>query len=190
MCAILISKALRLARVNERSQFYLPPTRLPTSMELERAILPLLRNRRASPHISRSAYGRRLSWPRWLGEIPRWFTRSKTTTHSSTSRGDREWNLQPSSHKSNALTTRLPSIDAERLLQVTSTHVRCEMVSSWTSLEITATTLRLLLGGAYLFTLPIRICFSSTSAGLFFHFRFQFQPKMENFLPAAFKFDL
>jgi len=30
MCAILISKALRLARVNEGSQFYLPPTRLST----------------------------------------------------------------------------------------------------------------------------------------------------------------
>ena len=30
VCAILDSKALRLARVNERSQFYLPPTRLST----------------------------------------------------------------------------------------------------------------------------------------------------------------
>jgi len=31
MCAILISKVLKLARVNEGSQFYLPPTRLSTS---------------------------------------------------------------------------------------------------------------------------------------------------------------
>ena len=31
--------------------------------------------------ISRPAECRRLSWPRWLGEILRWFARPKTVTH-------------------------------------------------------------------------------------------------------------
>ena len=32
--------------------------------------------------VSRPADGRRLSWPGWLGEIPRWFAGLKTVTHS------------------------------------------------------------------------------------------------------------
>ena len=32
--------------------------------------------------ISPAAEGRRLSWPEWLGEIPRWFARTKTVTYS------------------------------------------------------------------------------------------------------------
>jgi len=40
--------------------------------------------------------GRRLSWPRWLGEIPTWFARPKTVTHPSTSPGRLELNSQPS----------------------------------------------------------------------------------------------
>jgi len=46
--------------------------------------------------ISRPAEGRRLSWPRWLGEILRWFARPKTVTHPSICRGCRELNLRPS----------------------------------------------------------------------------------------------
>jgi len=40
--------------------------------------------------ISCPTEGRRLSWPKWLGEILRWFARPKTVTHPSTSRGGRE----------------------------------------------------------------------------------------------------
>jgi len=39
--------------------------------------------------ISRPAEGRRLSWPGWLGEIPRWFACPKTVTHPSTNRARR-----------------------------------------------------------------------------------------------------
>ena len=59
--------------------------------------------------ISRLAEGRRLSWPGWLVEIPRWFDRPKTVIHPSVCRGGRELNPRPSSRDSNALTTRLPS---------------------------------------------------------------------------------
>jgi len=34
--------------------------------------------------ISHPAEGRRLSWPEWLGETPRWFARPKTVTRSGT----------------------------------------------------------------------------------------------------------
>jgi len=57
--------------------------------------------------ISRPDERRRLSWPGWLGEIPRSCTRPKTVIHPSSSRGGRESNSRPSSRKSNALTTRL-----------------------------------------------------------------------------------
>ena len=59
--------------------------------------------------ISRSAEGRRLSWPACLGEILKWFARRMTVAHHSISRGGRESNSRPSIRKSNAITTRLPS---------------------------------------------------------------------------------
>jgi len=107
MCAILISKALRLARVNE-TQCYLPPTRLSTygmshpsftsQPQSIAALWPVL--------ISRPAEDRRLSWPGWLGEILRWFDRPKTITRPcSSGRGGRESNPRPSSRESNAVTT-------------------------------------------------------------------------------------
>jgi len=87
MWAILISKALRLERVNDGSQFaqlYLPPTRLSTSgrsysaftphPQSITALLPVL--------ISRPAEGRMLSWPGWIGEILNWFARLETVIHS------------------------------------------------------------------------------------------------------------
>ena len=88
MCATLISKALRLARANEglHSFIYHPTygmshsafTPQPQSVA---ALWPVL--------ITRPAEGRRLSWPRWLGEIRRWFAGSKTLTHPGVSRGGR-----------------------------------------------------------------------------------------------------
>jgi len=42
--------------------------------------------------ISRLSAARRLSWPRWLGEILRWFARPKAATRPSISRGGRESN--------------------------------------------------------------------------------------------------
>jgi len=83
ICVILISKAFRLACVNEGShRFTCHPHVYP---HMEWAILPLLPSRRASPqfgrYISRPAEGRRLSWPRWVGEILRWFALSMPVTH-------------------------------------------------------------------------------------------------------------
>jgi len=49
--------------------------------------------------------GRRLSWLGWLGEILKWFTRPKTVTHPSTSRGGGESNSRPLSRMSDALST-------------------------------------------------------------------------------------
>ena len=63
----------------------------------------------ASVLSSRPAEGRRLSWPGWLGQILRSFPRQKMLTHLSICRRGRELNPRPSSRKSNALTTRLPS---------------------------------------------------------------------------------
>jgi len=81
MCAILLSKALRLARVNTGSRSF---TCHPSICRMSRlaftpqpqsitALWPVL--------VSRPVEGRRLSWPRWLGEILRWFARPKTVTH-------------------------------------------------------------------------------------------------------------
>jgi len=53
--------------------------------------------------ISRHAEGRRLSWPEWLGEILRWFARSKAVTHPSICRGGRKLSRQSSSRESNVL---------------------------------------------------------------------------------------
>ena len=52
--------------------------------------------------------GRRLSWPGWLNEILRWFVCPKTVTHPSICHSGRELNPQPTSHESNAITTRPP----------------------------------------------------------------------------------
>ena len=80
MCAILISKALRLARVNEGSHTVLRAT--DTFIHMERAILPLLPSHRASPQCGRYSFpvpprvgGWVLSWRKWFGEILRWFAR-------------------------------------------------------------------------------------------------------------------
>ena len=69
-----------MARVNEGSQFYLPPTRLSTSgMNHIPAFTPQPQSITALwlILISRLAEGRRLSWPAWLGEILRWFIRRR-----------------------------------------------------------------------------------------------------------------
>jgi len=65
-----------MTRVNEWSQFYLPPTRLSTSgMNHTCLYSPAAQHHRtlALVLISRPAEGRRLSWPGWLSEILRWF---------------------------------------------------------------------------------------------------------------------
>ena len=51
MCAILISKARKLARVNEGSQFYLPTHTF--IHKWNESFLHLLRSRGASPHFGR-----------------------------------------------------------------------------------------------------------------------------------------
>ena len=56
--------------------------------------------------ISCPAKGRRLSWPRWLGEILRRLARPTMAIHLSTSHNGRGSNSQPSSRESDALTTR------------------------------------------------------------------------------------
>jgi len=68
--------------------------------------------------ISRPAQGRRLSWPGWLSEILRWFACPKTVTHRVIHCGGQELNSRPSSCKSNALATRLPS-QLSRLVKLT-----------------------------------------------------------------------
>jgi len=83
MCVILISKELRLARVNDGSHsftchphVYLHGMRYPAFTPQPQSIAalwPVL--------ISHPAEGRRLSWPGWLCEILRWFARPKTVTH-------------------------------------------------------------------------------------------------------------
>ena len=49
----LISKVLRMARVKEITQFYLPPTRLSTNGISH---LPFTSSRRASPHFDRYSF--------------------------------------------------------------------------------------------------------------------------------------
>ena len=100
MCAILISEAVRLARVNEELQFYPHGYPLPS--------------RRASPHFGRysfpSAEGRRLSWPGWLGDKLRWLARPKTVTHPvlAVAAGNRTLDVRVASPTPCKLTTRLP----------------------------------------------------------------------------------
>ena len=104
---------------------FLPSTRLSTSgmNHIPDFDPPVVERRRRLVLISRLAGGRRLSWPRWLGEILRWFARPKTVTHPSISRGGRESNPRPSNGESNALTTRprsrvvLTSLEADTYLQ-------------------------------------------------------------------------
>jgi len=85
------------------AQFYLPPTRLSTYGKNHPAFTPQPQSSTAlwPVLISRPAEGRRLSWPGRLCEILRWFAGPKTVTHPSISRGGRESNSQPSSHKFN-----------------------------------------------------------------------------------------
>ena len=113
MCATLISKALRLARVNEGSHSATrhPPTHLSTRKMNHPAFTPQPQSITAlwSILISRPAEGRMLSWPGWLGETLRWFARSKTVTHPSISCGRRESNSRPSNRKSNTLTIIVPN---------------------------------------------------------------------------------
>jgi len=47
--------------------------------------------------ISHPVKDKRLSWPGWLGEIPRWFSHTKMVTHPSISCGGEESNSRPSS---------------------------------------------------------------------------------------------
>jgi len=82
--------------------------------------------------ISRHAEGRRLSWPGWPGEIPRWFACQKTITHASSIRGGEESN---SSNESNALTTRLLSHPDKYALQLavhplTTNHHYCGLITT------------------------------------------------------------
>jgi len=82
--------------------------------------------------ISHPAEGRRLSWRGWLGEILRQFAHQKMVTHPSISRDSWELNTRPSSHESNALTTRLLSHPTAH----TAAHVTS---SSWTTGHVTQT---------------------------------------------------
>ena len=72
MCAVLISKALRLAGVNERSYSFTCHPHVYTQVERTiPAFNPQLQSIAAlwPVLISRPALGRRLRWPGWLGEI-------------------------------------------------------------------------------------------------------------------------
>ena len=87
MYAILIAKALRLARVNEGSHSFTchpdvwnEPSSLYSQSQSIIALWPVL--------IFRPTEGRRLSWPVWLGEILRWFAGHP----SSINRGGQELN--------------------------------------------------------------------------------------------------
>jgi len=64
-----------------------PPIRLSTTGMKNEPCLPLTPSSRAATLwlvlISRTAEGRKLSWPGWLGEILRWLARPKTVTHPS-----------------------------------------------------------------------------------------------------------
>jgi len=110
---LLIPKHSGMARVNEEGSgtHSFTHTFIHKWNEVE-PYLPVTPSRIVSPAalwlvlISRSAKGRRLSWPRWLGEIL-WFARPKTVTHYSIYLSGWELNPRPSSRESNALTTRL-----------------------------------------------------------------------------------
>ena len=81
MCALLMSKAPRLAR-RGITQFYLPSTRLfmyimsHPALTLQPQSITVL----WSVLISLPAEGRRLSFPMWLGEILRWFARHRVAS--------------------------------------------------------------------------------------------------------------
>jgi len=109
---LVITKVLRLPRVNKGWQFYLPPTRLST---YGMSHLPLLPSRSSIAAFwpvgllfSRPDDARRLSWPDgWLGDILIWFTaRRSTILVLAAAAGNRTHESRPSSRKSNALITR------------------------------------------------------------------------------------
>ena len=99
-----------MARVNEGSQFYLPPTRLCTS-GMSHARQKLFRSRRASPHLGWYSFPVPPRVGGLLGGILRWFARPKTVTHPSTSRGGRKSNARSSSHQRNGNDTNLCNQD-------------------------------------------------------------------------------
>jgi len=111
MSVILISKALRLARVNEGSHSFTchPHVYLHNGMSHPATPQPKSITTLWRVLISNPTEGRRLSWPGWLGEILRWLPRQKTVAHPSTSCSGRESNLLPSNCKPNTPTTGLPS---------------------------------------------------------------------------------
>jgi len=90
-----------------RNQTVLPATHT-FIHKLNKPYLPLTPSRRELPQwlvlISCPTEGRRLSWPKLLGEILRWFVHPKAVAHRSICHAA-SW---LSSHESSALTTRLP----------------------------------------------------------------------------------
>jgi len=97
MCAILISKALTLARVKLTSDHtVLPAIRTFIHIWNEPSCIysPAAEHQCTWPvFISRPAEGRRLSWPRWFGEYRGCFV--GPNFHPSTSHGGREPNSRP-----------------------------------------------------------------------------------------------
>jgi len=102
-----------MARVSEGShsfKFYLPPTRLFTNRMSHPAFTPQLQHITAlwPVRISRSTEGRRLSWPGWLVT----YRDGMPVQYQLTDSVVRQLGIEPLSslsHKSYALTTRLPS---------------------------------------------------------------------------------
>ena len=104
---LLISRRSGMARVNEGSHsFTCHPYVYPQVEWTIPAFNP-------QPHsiaalwlvlIFRPAEGRKLSWPEWLGEILRWFARTKTVIRPSICRDGRKLHPRASSRESNALT--------------------------------------------------------------------------------------
>ena len=63
-----------MARVNDGSQFYLPPIGFSTYGMSHPAFTAQPQSVTALRLVHfRPSEGRRLGWPGWLGEIPRWF---------------------------------------------------------------------------------------------------------------------
>jgi len=99
-CELLISRCSGMACVNQGSNSFTCHPRIYPQVEMSVDTLWLVL-------ISCPAKGR--SWHGWHGEIPRWFARLKTVTHTNICRSAQELNPWPWNCKSNALTTRLPS---------------------------------------------------------------------------------
>jgi len=78
-------KAFRMARVNEGSQFYLPPTCLSTNGMSHPALTPQPQHITAlwPVLVFRLSEGRRLSWPGWLVTYRGGMPAPKTDSHPS-----------------------------------------------------------------------------------------------------------